>query len=140
MRTTEATPKAPRHTPAETDLRPMLTTEQLACLISFEQRIQEFTTQLDRLLERHAVISSRFHLLIEKLTVVTEVGLYARRTKGLTQNQRMTIFAGVISAIDEPDDFWYGTSSLSIKDWVKRCVDKYRGNKLLDITSDDFKA
>lgn len=90
--------------------------------------------------ERHAELSDRLQLLIEKITVVTEVGYHARNTKGLSESQRAAILGAAVCALDQPDAWWKGHDTLTVKQWAKRCLDTHRANKLLAVTSDDLDA
>ena len=110
-----------------------------------KKRLDRFATQVraydpTNMLEmekRHSELSSRFQLLIEKITVVTEVGYFARRTS-MSDRERMVILAASINALDESDAWWKAGAALSTKQWVKRVVAAYRDKKLLQITNDEI--
>lgn len=109
-----------------------------------KKRLDRFATQVraydpTNMLEmekRHSELSSRFQLLIEKITVVTEVGYFARHTPALSDTQRATILAAAICAMDEPDAWWKEGADLNIKSWARRVMKAYHEKKLLQVTQD----
>lgn len=85
--------------------------------------------------QRGAYLSDRLRLLIDKITVLTEVSFYARN--GRDVNSRAQILAAVVWAFDRDDDWWADAYyDLSVEGWAKRCMDAYRADRLLNLTTD----
>lgn len=74
--------------------------------------------------KRHADLSSMFQLLIEKVTVVTEIGYSARQNKDLSADQLSLLLMATIRAVDYPDDWWRKGKTHTLKQWAQRCLDE----------------
>lgn len=132
-------------------VKELVKTKQELRMDAIEEAFKKFAQRMDRFAEkvraydpknmlemetRHTELSARFQLLIEKVTVATEVGYYARHQTGITEAQRAALLGAALWALDQPDVWWKGHDQLSVKQWAKRCLDAYRGDKLLKVTSD----
>jgi hypothetical protein len=80
---------------------------------------------------RHDTLAEQFHLLIHKMTVLTEVAFMLRRAN-LAIKKREQIMQAMLYCVDLPDDFWVdrGLSGLSVTDWADRCLQEARRVRL----------
>lgn len=89
--------------------------------------------------ERHGELSARLQLLIEKITVMTEIGYSVRNSEGITSHARGIILAATIWALDQPDAFWVGMSDKTIPDAAKKCMNAYKQAQLDCVMTKDEK-
>jgi hypothetical protein len=97
----------------------------------FQEKVRAYDPSNMLLMEkRHKELSERLQLLIQKITVITEVGHHTRNAKGLSESQRAAILDAAVRAFDHDDDWWkkydwnrYDT--LTVKQWAKMFLDTH---------------